>query len=278
MTILVTGGKGTTAKPLAEVLKKNNIPFLVASRSSSGQGQVRFDWCDESTYELPFQAATDPITAIYMVAPKVPDVFERMKAFIDFARGKGVKRFVLLSATPVPMGGPMYGKVHEYLTQIGVEYGVVRPTWFMDNLIMDVFNKEIIDKGQISSGAKNGKLPWVSAEDIAAVAYRLLTDEKPHNTDYTVRGPELLTYDQVAEIISKEIGKPVKHNSISDEELYQRFTEMGTSEEEGQILVMLEGQIAQGSEEQMDENVLKVTGRPPKRFATFAAENRHNWL
>ncbi|KIV95362.1 hypothetical protein, variant [Exophiala mesophila] len=198
MTILVTGGKGTTAKPLAEVLKKNNIPFLVASRSSSGQGQVRFDWCDESTYELPFQAATDPITAIYMVAPKVPDVFERMKAFIDFARGKGVKRFVLLSATPVPMGGPMYGKVHEYLTQIGVEYGVVRPTWFMDNLIMDVFNKEIIDKGQISSGAKNGKLPWVSAEDIAAVAYRLLTDEKPHNTDYTVRGPELLTYDQVS--------------------------------------------------------------------------------
>ena len=62
---------------------------------------------------------------------------------------------------------------------------------------MDVYNKEIIEKGQISSGAKNGKLPWVSAEDIAAVAYRLLTDEKPHNTDYTVRGPELLTYDQV---------------------------------------------------------------------------------
>lgn len=131
MTILVTGGKGTTAKPLADLLKKNNVPFLVASRSSSGQGQVRFNWSDESTYELPFQAATSPITGIYMVAPTVPDVFETMKAFIDFARGKGVKRFVLLSATPVPMGGPLYGKVHEYLTQIGVEYGVVRPTWFM---------------------------------------------------------------------------------------------------------------------------------------------------
>lgn len=131
MTILVTGGKGTTAKPLADLLKKNNVPFLVASRSSSGQGQVRFNWSDESTYDLPFQATTSPITGIYMVAPTVPDVFQTMKAFIDFARAKGVKRFVLLSATPVPMGGPLYGKVHEYLTQIDVEYGVVRPTWFM---------------------------------------------------------------------------------------------------------------------------------------------------
>lgn len=62
---------------------------------------------------------------------------------------------------------------------------------------MDLYNKDIIEKGQIVSGAKDGQIPWVSAEDIAAVAYHLLTDKKPHNTDYTVRGPELLTYDQV---------------------------------------------------------------------------------
>lgn len=40
----------------------------------------------------------------------------------------------------------------------------------------------------------------------------------------------------------------------------------------------LERQISQGSEQELDENVLKVTGRPPKSFATFASENRSHWL
>ena len=43
----------------------------------------------------------------------------------------------------------------------------------------------------------DGKIPFVSATDIAAVAFRTLTDEKPHNTDYRVLGPDLLTYDEV---------------------------------------------------------------------------------
>lgn len=38
--------------------------------------------------------------------------------------------------------------------------------------------------------------------DIAAVAYRALTDAKLHNTDYRVLSPELLTYDKVYRLLS----------------------------------------------------------------------------
>ena len=55
-----------------------------------------------------------------------------MKAFIDFARGKGVCRFVLLSATSVGKDAPMMGEVHGYLEGLqDVEWTVLRPTWFM---------------------------------------------------------------------------------------------------------------------------------------------------
>lgn len=37
----------------------------------------------------------------------------------------------------------------------------------------------------------------MAVSDIAAVAFHLLTDEKSHDTDYFVRGPELLSYDEV---------------------------------------------------------------------------------
>jgi uncharacterized protein YbjT (DUF2867 family) len=62
-----------------------------------------------------------------------------MKAFIDFAIAKDVKRFVLVSAYSAPVGGPMMGKVHEYLIHIGVEYAVLRPPWFMGMLPLSKF-------------------------------------------------------------------------------------------------------------------------------------------
>lgn len=50
---------------------------------------------------------------------------------------------------------------------------------------------------KIYPAAGDGKIPFVSADDIARVAFHALTDEKPHNTDYLILGPELLTHGDV---------------------------------------------------------------------------------
>lgn len=47
------------------------------------------------------------------------------------------------------------------------------------------------------SATGDGKIPFVSANDIARVGFRALTDEKSHNTDHVILGPDLLSYDQV---------------------------------------------------------------------------------
>lgn len=48
------------------------------------------------------------------------------------------------------------------------------------------------------SAAADGRIPWVSVDDIADVAFAALTDEKSHNRDHIIVGPELLTYDGVS--------------------------------------------------------------------------------
>jgi len=58
----------------------------------------------------------------------------------------------------------------------------------------------IRDRNHIVTATGEGKLPFVSADDIATVAFRALTDEKPHNTDYLILGPELLSYDNVSSL------------------------------------------------------------------------------
>lgn len=57
--------------------------------------------------------------------------------------------------------------------------------------------RAIKEESKIYSATGEGRIPWVSADDIAAVAVRALTDAEPPNTEYMVLGPELLSYDEV---------------------------------------------------------------------------------
>jgi festuclavine dehydrogenase len=140
-----------------------------------------------------------------------------MKAFIDLAVEKGVKRFVLLSASVLDVGdGPMMGKVSKYISSLGVKWAILRPTWFMGMLlsaaslllnhangVTENFSEmqhmlSIRDEDKIITATGEGKVPFVSADDIAAVAFHALTDELPHNADHLILGPELWSYDEVS--------------------------------------------------------------------------------
>lgn len=228
MAILLTGGTGKTAVRLARLLQDANITFLLASRrggaaAPAGMPATKFDLLDPSTFENPFQykfPGGESISAIYLVSPILDNPETSLNAFVDHAfKEHGVKRFVCLAATVDELGKPGLGKVWQHLVDIRVEYCVLRPTWFMgmysyntsfdktylwaanrndiENFLDDGLRSLIKKQGKLCTATGNGKAPFVSADDIAAVAYRALTDEKSHNTDYLVLGPELLNHDEV---------------------------------------------------------------------------------
>lgn len=139
MTILLLGGRGKTASRIASLIHAANLPFLVASRSSSPTSpyrQAHFDWTNEDAYASPFVTAATggmaPISVVYLVPPPIFDLAPPMIQFVGLARQRGVTRFVLLSASTIEKGGPAMGQVHEHLDALeGIEYAVLRPTWFM---------------------------------------------------------------------------------------------------------------------------------------------------
>lgn len=55
----------------------------------------------------------------------------------------------------------------------------------------------IKDEGKIYTACGDGKIPFVSATDIAASAFHSLIGTKPHEESYRILGPELLTMDDV---------------------------------------------------------------------------------
>jgi uncharacterized protein YbjT (DUF2867 family) len=140
MAILITGGTGKTGLRLARLLQNASIPFLIASRKGAastpaGMPAVTFDWTQPATYAAPF-AHTFPnnekIKAVYLISPSTKDPSVLVNAFVDVARTThGVKRFVFLTGSSCEKGGPHVGAVWQHLDDIGVEYTVLRATWFM---------------------------------------------------------------------------------------------------------------------------------------------------
>ena len=67
----------------------------------------------------------------------------------------------------------------------------------MENFSEQQHLPTIRDQDVIITASGEGKVPFVSADDIAECAFRALTDEKAHNRDHLILGPELLCYDEV---------------------------------------------------------------------------------
>lgn len=239
--ILVTGGGGKTGRRVSAQLAESRLEHRVASRSATGPGSVRFDWSLPQTYD----AALDGVTAVYLVAPPgVVDPLSTMMPFLQRALEKGVTRFVLLSASSLEENGPMMGAVHGWLRLNAPSWIVLRPTWFMQNFSEQQHLPTILADDTIYSATDDGRVSFIDAEDIAAVAVVALTEPEFANGDLVLTGPDCLSYDDAA------------------------FAP---------ALAAMDTAISLGAEDRTTQVVLNITGRPPGSFQEFAARNVPVW-
>lgn len=272
--ILVTGGTGKTGRRVAELLRQRGLAARVATRSPDTADQVRFDWADAGT----FAGAIDGVRAIYMVAPAgAADPLDAMRPFIDQAIEARVGRLVLLSSSMLEEGGPLMGGVHAYLKVEAPDWTVLRPSWFMQNFSEAQHIETIRAERRIYSATEDGRVPFIDAADIAAVAVEALVGNDFGNGDLVLTGPETLSYDEVARMISASVGHSVTHHRLSLEALTTRFEAIGIPSGFAHALSGMDGAIANGAEDRITDTVETVTGRKPKTFAEFVRENGSRW-
>ncbi len=273
--ILVTGGTGKTGRRVIDLLRQRGVPALAATRSPQTPGQVPFDWTDPGSFE----GALEGVRAVYMVAPTgVAEPLGAMQPFIDRALTAGVDRLVLLSSSMLKEGGPLMGAVHAYLRAEAPSWTVLRPSWFMQNFSEHQHVETIRREGRIYSATEDGRVPFIDAADIAAVAVEALVDPEFPNGDLILTGPETLSYDDVARLISAVSDRPVSHHRLSTEQLANRFTTIGIPGEFARALAEMDAAIAIGAEDRVTEGVAAVTKRQPTTFAAFVQDNAKHWI
>lgn len=263
--ILVTGGTGKTGRLIAGQLARRGIEARIATRRPSAAGQVRFVWDDPATHA----PALAGVGAVYLVAPTdQTEHLAAMRPFLERAAAQVPGRLVLLSASSLEAGGPMMGEVHAWLAAHAPLWTVLRPSWFMQNFTTQ-HRYAILEEGCLYSATGDGRVPFIDAADIAAVATEALTSSTLASGEHVLTGPEALTYDEVASAISASIGVPVRHYRLSVGELTARYAASGIPRSYALALAGMDGAIAQGSEDRITLEVERITGRPANTFARF---------
>lgn len=272
MRALVLGGTGQTGALVAQGLTARGVPVRIASRSAQAQAQaqpgdhVHFDWEDLDTHD----PALRDIGAVYLVAPALAgDPAEIMVPFVERAIARGAERFVLLSSSAIDEGPHGLGAVHAALRARAPAWTVLRPSWFMQNFFEPRHHlaQSITRDGVMVTATGRARVGFIDAADIAAVAVETLL--APANAAPVLTGPEALSYDDVAVILSEHLGRPVVHRAVSPDEARASMVAAGIPDPCARMLASLEESIARGSEDRTTDAVLRITGRPPRSFRAF---------
>lgn len=118
----------------------------------------------------------------------------------------------------------------DLIASTGVSYRALTMPSFMDNILTQL--EAIKSQGMFFSPISGDrKLPTCATRDIAAVAARLLLDHSwSGRADVPVLGPEDLSQNDMAQIMSEVLGKPVRFQEIPGEAFKARLTGFGMSE------------------------------------------------
>ncbi len=271
--VLVTGGKGKTGRRLAARLAAEGVAFRIGTRAPDGAQDRRFDWADRSS-----ASAFDGCDAVYLVAPTDrADHLAVMEPLLSEAIHRGVRRFVLLSSSLLEPGGPMMGEVHDWLSRNATDWAVLRPSWFMQNFSEGPHATTIREEGILYTATGTGRVGFIDAGDIAEAARAILTAAIPLNADVVLTGPEALSYDAAAAILSAAIGRTFRHVSLHPDDLVRRLEGQGLSPDYARVLTGLDTDIAKGVEDRVTSGFRDVSGLPPTPFRTFVERAVDLW-
>ncbi|GAB4522061.1 MAG: NAD-dependent epimerase/dehydratase family protein [Haliangiales bacterium] len=278
--ILITGASGHTGRPLATALVAKGCRVRTATRGATppvpGAEHLAFDWNLPASHD----AALVDVGRMYIIAPgAVIDPERILVPFIERALAAGVHRVVLLSSSAIDEGAPGLGQVHAFMRANVPEWTVLRASWFMDNFIdrAHLHGLTLARDGILATATGDGRVPFVDVADIAAVAAQVLYDDRPHCTAYDVTGPEALSYNDVAAMISSASGRRIRHLAISANALAQRLERAGIPADYARLLAELDERIERGEQAAVSPTVQQVTGRMPRGFSQFAAAHAQAW-
>lgn len=261
--ILVIGGTGKTGRKVANKLIELGHNVRIGSRSASPS----FDWDHPETWSECLQGI-DKVYITFQPDLAVPGALEAIEELTKQAKRADIKKLVLLSGK----GEREAELCEQVVIHSGLDYTIVRASWFNQNFSESFFLEPIIE-GFVALPQAEAKVPYVDTDDIADVAVATLLNDKHNGEIYQLTGPRLLTFREVIEEIAEATQKDIVFTPIALSAYISVMKEQGVPADFIWLIEYLFTEVLGNSANaEITNDIEHVLGRPSKDFSEYSKE------
>ncbi|WP_242923306.1 SDR family oxidoreductase [Pontibacter liquoris] len=281
-TILVTGATGTVGREVVKQLSMldGNLVRVRAGVHSLIKGENLRRLPEVEVVEMNFEdpaslhAAFTHVDKVLLITPFTEDQVQMLKTLVDEAKKRGVQHIIRLSAmgadaSPGITLGRQHREMEKYIEASGMAYTFLRPAGFMQNFLN--YADSIRHQGKFYQPTGTGKVGYIDVRDIATVAVEVLTGSGHEGKVYELTGPEAISGEEVAQIFSNVLGKPVAFVDVPEEEARKAMLEHMPAWMVDALLE-LNSIYKAGYSSATTDTVEEVTDRMPHAFEQFARD------
>ncbi|MBS61239.1 MAG: hypothetical protein CL606_08055 [Anaerolineaceae bacterium] len=236
--ILVTGAAGKTGQAVVRALLANgqNVRTLVRNETQRELMSSLYDIdivVGDMTVESMLSNLFEGIRAVYHICPNMhPDELSIGLAMISAAKNSDLSQFVFHSVLhPQVQAMPHHWqkmRVEEALFTSGIPYTILQPAAYMQNILAEWRN--IMQQGIIRVPySPESKGSPVDLKDVADAAALVLCERDHIGAIYELCGPDVLSYQEQATILSEAINRSIYVQQISLDEWKTQANDVGLS-------------------------------------------------
>jgi uncharacterized protein YbjT (DUF2867 family) len=231
--ILVVGSTGRMGGMITRRLLAQGEDVRILVHPDADYDALEDAGCEPSVGDIKFMESFGPafrdvdtvITTASATEPEdVIDTFEKVdvdgnRNLIDAAKAAGVKQFIFVSALGADPAHPhpyFKAKSHteSYLRISGMPYTILATAAYID-MWLERFIEYPLRRGEPVTivGEGKGRHSFVSMTDVASFVTAMVGHPAAINKTIAIAGPEALTWSEVVDRTSKQLGQdlPVRH-------------------------------------------------------------------
>ncbi|MBI3241159.1 MAG: NmrA/HSCARG family protein [Chloroflexi bacterium] len=246
--ILITGAGGKTGKAVIKALAaKGEAVRAFVHRSEQASAVQVLGVRDVAVGDFhdggAIRKAMEGARAIYHICPNVnPDEVAIGRNAITVAQATGTEHFVYHSVLhPQAEAMPHHWnklRVEEMLFESGLPFTILQPTTYMQNILAGW--QSIFEDGVFRVPYPvETKLSLVDLEDVAEAAAAMLTEPGHAGATYELVGTPVLTQIEVADVLSRNLGRPVRVETESVEAWEERARTSGMGDYQRETLIQM---------------------------------------